>query len=129
MLQTSTASAIKNPFLGSRITYRVAAAPTPSTTAFRQVTTMAKKKGVRLIVTLECTEARAEGGTPSRYVTQKVCARLGLQCAFVDMDRLPQLACSPTALLPQNRRNTPARLELKKYNPHLRRYTLHREIK
>lgn len=32
----------------------------------------AKKKGVRLIVTLECTEARGEGGSPSRYVTQKV---------------------------------------------------------
>lgn len=28
--------------------------------------------GVRCIVTLECTEARAEGGTPSRYTTQKV---------------------------------------------------------
>lgn len=29
----------------------------------------------------------------------------------------------------QNRRNTPERLELKKYNPHLQRYTLHREVK
>ena len=28
--------------------------------------------GVRQIVTLECTEARAEGATPSRYTTQKV---------------------------------------------------------
>ena len=28
--------------------------------------------GVRCIVTLECTEARGEGGTPSRYTTQKV---------------------------------------------------------
>ncbi len=28
--------------------------------------------GVRCIVTLECTEARAAGGTPSRYTTQKV---------------------------------------------------------
>jgi len=28
--------------------------------------------GIRCIVTLECTEARAEGGTPSRYTTQKV---------------------------------------------------------
>lgn len=37
-----------------------------------QVTSMAKKKGIRCIVTLECTEARQEGGTPSRYVTQKV---------------------------------------------------------
>merc|ERR1712227_996406 len=31
----------------------------------------AKKKGVRLIVTLECTEAKSEGGVPSHYTTQK----------------------------------------------------------
>ena len=60
---------------------------------------MAKKKGVRCIVTLECTEARALGETPSRYTTQK------------------------------NKKNTPERLELKKYNRYLRRMTLHREIK
>jgi hypothetical protein len=29
----------------------------------------------------------------------------------------------------QNRRNTPERLEIKKYNPNLRRYTVHREVK
>lgn len=29
----------------------------------------------------------------------------------------------------KNRRNTSARLELKKYNPKLRKHTLHREIK
>lgn len=29
----------------------------------------------------------------------------------------------------KNRRNTPGRLELKKYNAKLRKYTLHREIK
>jgi large subunit ribosomal protein L33 len=29
----------------------------------------------------------------------------------------------------KNRRNTTGRLELKKYNPTLRRHTLHREIK
>eukprot|EP00195_Chlamydomonas_chlamydogama_P015192 CAMPEP_0202889972 /NCGR_PEP_ID=MMETSP1392-20130828/503_1 /ASSEMBLY_ACC=CAM_ASM_000868 /TAXON_ID=225041 /ORGANISM="Chlamydomonas chlamydogama, Strain SAG 11-48b" /LENGTH=60 /DNA_ID=CAMNT_0049573433 /DNA_START=183 /DNA_END=365 /DNA_ORIENTATION=- len=60
---------------------------------------MAKKKGVRIIVTLECTEAKLENGTPSRYCTQK------------------------------NRKNTSERLELMKYNPNLRRHTLHREIK
>lgn len=69
----STASAVSNPFLGNRMSYRVAAPCPTSTTAFRQVTTMAKKKGVRLIVTIECTEAKGEGATPSRYVTQKVC--------------------------------------------------------
>ncbi|ACY46929.1 MULTISPECIES: 50S ribosomal protein L33 [Rhodothermus] len=29
----------------------------------------------------------------------------------------------------KNRRNTPGRLELRKYNPVLRRHTLHREVK
>jgi hypothetical protein len=58
--------------MGSTLTYRVAAAPMPAQTAVRQVATMAKKKGVRIIVTLECTEAKATGATPSRYCTQKV---------------------------------------------------------
>jgi hypothetical protein len=31
-------------------------------------------QGIRLIVTVECTEARGENAAPSRYVTQKVCA-------------------------------------------------------
>ena len=31
-----------------------------------------KKKDVRLVVTLECTEARELGQTPSRYTTEKV---------------------------------------------------------
>jgi large subunit ribosomal protein L33 len=29
----------------------------------------------------------------------------------------------------KNRKNTPERLELKKYNPIMRKYTVHREIK
>lgn len=45
-----------------------AAMPSAGNGATRSVTCMAKKKGIRLIVTLECTEARAEGGTPSRCV-------------------------------------------------------------
>lgn len=53
------------------------------------------------IVTLECTEARAEGKSPSRYMTSR-------------NKKSPQ---------------TPNRLEKKKYNPSLRRHTLHREIK
>jgi large subunit ribosomal protein L33 len=57
------------------------------------------KKGNRVQVILECTEARKEGASPSRYVTMK------------------------------NRKNTTARLELKKYNKFLRRHTIHREVK
>ena len=56
-------------------------------------------KGARVIVTLECTEARELGKPPSRYTTTK------------------------------NKRNTPGRLEKKKYNPFLRRHTGHKEIK
>jgi hypothetical protein len=71
MLRSS--SVMANPLLGNRMSLRVAPAAAPSGTATRCVTTMARKKGVRIIVTLECTEARGEGQTPSRYVTQKVC--------------------------------------------------------
>lgn len=62
---------------------------------------MAKKsKGNRLQIILECTEQR-KSGVPgiSRYVTEK------------------------------NRKNTPDRLELKKYNPFLKKVTVHKEIK
>ena len=59
-----------------------------------------KKKGDRVRVILECTEMK-ESGLPgtSRYVTTK------------------------------NRKNTPERMELKKYNPILKRMTVHKEIK
>ena len=62
---------------------------------------MAKKKQqARQVIHLECTEQRDSGvAGMSRYTTQK------------------------------NKRNTPKRLELRKYNPFLKRYTLHREIK
>lgn len=62
---------------------------------------MSKKgKGDRVQVILECTEQK-ESGLPgtSRYVTTK------------------------------NKKNTTGRLELKKYNPILKRMTVHKEIK
>ncbi|MBI4645369.1 MAG: 50S ribosomal protein L33 [Bacteroidia bacterium] len=62
---------------------------------------MAKKgKGNRVQVILECTEHK-ESGLPgmSRYITTK------------------------------NKKNTPDRLERRKYNPVLKKVTLHREIK
>ena len=55
----------------------------------------------REFITLECTEARAEGKPPSRYISSRN-------------------KKSP---------NTPNRLEKVKYNPFLRRRTLHREVK
>ncbi len=61
---------------------------------------MAKKKGNRIQVILECTEHKTTGlpGT-SRYISVK------------------------------NRKNTPERIELKKYNPIMKKYTIHKEIK
>lgn len=60
---------------------------------------MAKKKDNRVIITLECTEARKLGETPSRYTTTK------------------------------NRQNTTGRLELKKFNRYMNKHTLHKEIR
>ncbi|MDA3883040.1 MAG: 50S ribosomal protein L33 [Bacteroidales bacterium] len=58
------------------------------------------KKGNRVQVILECTEHKNSGMSGmSRYITTK------------------------------NRKNKPERLELKKYNPILRKMTIHREIK
>ena len=50
-------------------------------------------------ITIECSEARKEGKTPSRYVTTR------------------------------NKKTKTEKLETMKYNRHLRRHTLHREIK
>ncbi len=72
LLRKTPGSMLSNPLFGNRMSLAIAPAPRPSTMATRSVVTMAKKKGVRIIVTLECTEARSEGGTPSRYCTQKV---------------------------------------------------------
>ena len=60
---------------------------------------MAKGKENRIVITLECTEAKKEGKTVSRYTTTK------------------------------NKKNTTERLILKKYNPNMQRHTLHKEIK
>ncbi|WP_185867243.1 50S ribosomal protein L33 [Blattabacterium cuenoti] len=58
------------------------------------------KKGNRIQVILECVEQRKIGKSgSSRYITTK------------------------------NKKNTPNRIELKKYNSILRKYTVHKEIK
>ena len=53
----------------------------------------------REIITIECTEARKEGKSPSRYTTTR------------------------------NKKLKTEKVELKKFNKFLRRHTLHREIK
>jgi len=62
---------------------------------------MAKKsKGNRIQVILECTEHKDSGmAGTSRYITTK------------------------------NRKNTPDRMEIKKFNPILKRYTVQKEMK
>ena len=112
-------------FLGSKLVCRTAPAVQVSKDAPRQVTCMAKKKGVRCIVTLECTEAKGEGATPSRYTTQKVKhtrldSFIGAHSPLLVLDKL---------FLLQNRKNTTGRMELKKYNKYLKRHTVHKEIK
>ncbi len=58
------------------------------------------KKGNRVQVILECTEHKDSGKTGmSRYITTK------------------------------NKKNTPERLEVKKFNPILKKMTVHKEIK
>ena len=58
------------------------------------------KKGSRVQVILECTEHKARGQPgTSRYITKK------------------------------NKKNNPERLELKKFNPILKKVTVHKEIK
>ena len=58
------------------------------------------KKGNRIQVILECTEQKTTGKPgTSRYITTK------------------------------NKKNTTERLELKKYNPILKKVTVHKEIK
>ena len=58
------------------------------------------KKGSRIQVIMECTEHK-NSGLPgtSRYITEK------------------------------NKKNTPERLELKKFNPIMKKVTVHKEIK
>ena len=69
---------------------------------FREIF-MGKSKGVRILITLECTECRSNtnkrSNGVSRYTTEK------------------------------NRRNNPERIEPKKYCPHCNKPTIHKEIK
>jgi large subunit ribosomal protein L33 len=53
----------------------------------------------REVITIECSEARKEGKSPSRYSASR------------------------------NKKLKTEKLEMKKYNPFLRRHTLHKEIK
>jgi large subunit ribosomal protein L33 len=64
---------------------------------------MAKSKGPRIMITLECTECRQNtdkrSAGVSRYLTSK------------------------------NRRNTPEKMELLKHCPYCNKHTIHKEVK
>ena len=70
---------------------------------FKNTKKMAKTKGVRVIITLECTTCRTNTDKRSNGVSRYTTMR--------------------------NRRNTPDRLEIKKFCPHCNRHTNHKEIK
>ncbi len=60
---------------------------------------MPQIKGKRVVVTVECTEARSLNQSPSRYMTTK------------------------------NKSSQLGRIEIKKYNPALKKHTIHKEVK
>jgi len=64
---------------------------------------MAKNKGPRIVITLECTECRQNLAKRSEGVSRYLSSK--------------------------NRRNTPDKLELLKFCPHCNKHTLHKEIK
>ena len=64
---------------------------------------MAKNKGTRILITLECTECRLNTNKRSRGVSRYTSQK--------------------------NRRNNPERIELKKYCRHCNKHTIHKEIK
>ncbi len=67
---------------------------------FENISKTMAKKGNRIQVILECTEHKTSGVPGmSRYITTK------------------------------NRKNTPGRMEIKKFNPFLKKVTVHKEIK
>lgn len=105
--QKDTMNALSQSILSSRVSSTSAFTSTSKSSSGSsnrrgalQVMAASKKKDVRLQVTLECTEQREAGVQGmSRYITQK------------------------------NRRNNSQRIELMKYNPYMKKHTLHRELK
>ena len=69
---------------------------------------MAKNKGARIIITLRCMECKERANKKEK-----------LQISSRKVDYTTT----------KNRRNTPERLEVKKYCPNCNLHTLHKEIK
>ena len=58
--------------------------------------------------------------------SNEACVQVVLECTAQKASGVPGMSRYITT---QNRKNTPERLELKKYNPYLKKYTIHKEIK
>nr|YP_009227360.1 ribosomal protein L33 [Sargassum thunbergii]QNO36029.1 ribsomal protein L33 [Sargassum hemiphyllum var. chinense]QXI87523.1 ribosomal protein L33 [Sargassum muticum]UEP18017.1 ribosomal protein L33 [Sargassum kjellmanianum]UVW81561.1 50S ribosomal protein L33 [Sargassum siliquastrum]AMB49110.1 ribosomal protein L33 [Sargassum thunbergii] len=79
---------------------------------------MAKNKGTRIIVTLRCTTCKSIGknNEEKKIISNKI-----------SNVRLSTKKLNYTTT--KNRRNTPDRLELKKFCPNCNNHTIHKEIK
>ena len=71
---------------------------------------MAKNKGARVIVTLRCVECRDRSNNKDQKINKRSSRKVDYTTT-------------------KNRRNTPDRLEIKKYCPNCNLHTLHREVK
>nr|QXI87662.1 ribosomal protein L33 [Sargassum feldmannii] len=79
---------------------------------------MAKNKGTRIIITLRCTTCKSIGknNEEKKIIDSKI-----------SNVRVSTKKLSYTTT--KNRRNTPDRLELKKFCPNCNTHTIHKEIK
>jgi len=79
---------------------------------------MAKNKGTRIIITLRCTTCKSIGkNNEEKKISDSKISNV----------RLSTKKFSYTTT--KNRRNTPDRLELKKFCPNCNTHTIHKEIK
>lgn len=79
---------------------------------------MAKNKGVRIVITLRCTNCK-------KSVNSNQKGDLNSNQALNEQKRKKKIDYTTT----KNRRNTPDRLELKKFCPNCNSHTLQKEIK
>lgn len=79
---------------------------------------MAKNKGVRIVITLRCTNCKKSGNSNEKR-------ELNSNQVINERKRKKKIDYTTT----KNRRNTPDRLELKKFCPNCNSHTLQKEIK
>lgn len=80
---------------------------------------MAKNKGARIIITLRCIECKKTANNNNNEKGRVSRGQQGQQKSSRKIDYTTT----------KNRRNTPDRLEVKKFCPHCNSHTQHKEIK